>query len=517
MKIKKIALFAALTVGVGASLGLVSCGNDDKGGKPEKEPDYNNVVIDGLDEVFIDRETEYFDLMAGVTATYRFEDDTEKDLTEEIRAVLPAQASEQNGRISFDECGDYDIVYYVNGKNGDHTVAKRSVKVRNVYNLYWMSATLPVMYCAFDMVQNDYKSMLIFTRTDTINIDALDKDRFIYLVNGANDDNLAEAKRQFGKIAYEDRYSYFRFFSVDLRNQQEFFTFPLYNVSSDRYEVKLLSDGTATYTTEFPYRNDGDFEKWKVNSDKYNAFIDCALKHEYTVNNGAYTIENNGTVYKSGIICDQCEQMTAIAAQRDNVEWWMAYPETLVSDDAKVRAEMEKVNTVKMQPDKIYAGFSDEQKAEFLKIMNFDKADFDSKYFDKEGEYLIITGTNPVYGSLGENDFIALMDEITADYSNCNILFKPHPSAIPSESNYPNVYNYFMQKNITVLPGRLPMEVISWCYPDVKMGGFDSSLYMSVPQGNVKFFICESKDKLSAISEQLYDDGAFGAPKFYWI
>lgn len=510
---KKLSVLLAVSSVVVAGC-LTAC--DDGTEKNSVAVDYNNIAIDGLDEVFLDKDTESFGLMDGVTATYSFKDNSVKTMTNELRVVLPEQATLTDGKVSFDECGDYGIVYYVNGKNGDHTVAVRTVKVRNVYNLYWMSATLPVMYCALDMVQNDYKSMLIFTRTDTIDIDALDKDRFLYVVNGAGDGHVAEAKRRFGKIAYNDPYSYFRFFTVDLRNQQEFFTFPLYNVSSDRYEVKLLSDGTATYTTEFPYRNDGDISRWNTNLAKYDKFTDLAIKGEYTVNNGEYTVVSDGVTYTSGIICDQCEQMSAMAAQRDNVEWWMAYPETLTSKNAKIQAEMKKAHTVKMQPDKIFANFTDEQKAEFLRIMNFDKPEFDETYFDKQGDYLIITGANPVYGSLSETQFISLLDEITEQYSGYNILFKPHPSAIPTETKYPNVYNYFAEKQITILPGKLPMEVISWCYPDVKMGGFDSSLYMSVPQGNVEFFICENKDNLSAISKQLYEDGAFGTPKFYW-
>ena len=60
------------------------------------------------------------------------------------------------------------------------------------------------------------------------------------------------------------------------------------------------------------------------------------------------------------------------------------------------------------------------------------------------------------------------------------------------------------------------MEVITWVYGDVKLGGFDSSLFMAVPQGNTEFFIAQNADALSVLSKQLYNDGAFGSPKFYW-
>ncbi len=72
------------------------------------------------------------------------------------------------------------------------------------------------------------------------------------------------------------------------------------------------------------------------------------------------------------------------------------------------------------------------------------------------------------------------------------------------------------ENGIKIMPGRLPMEVITWVYSDVKLGGFDSSLFMAVPQGNTEFFIAESPSALSNLTKQLYESGAFGTPKFYW-
>ncbi len=60
------------------------------------------------------------------------------------------------------------------------------------------------------------------------------------------------------------------------------------------------------------------------------------------------------------------------------------------------------------------------------------------------------------------------------------------------------------------------MEVISWVYGDALIGGFDSSLFMSVPQGNTAFFIAKDASKLSAVSKLLYESGAFGDVAFYW-
>ncbi len=169
----------------------------------------------------------------------------------------------------------------------------------------------------------------------------------------------------------------------------------------------------------------------------------------------------------------------------------------------------------KMEPDEMYRKLSDEQKAYFLELVNFDKAEFDTKYFDQEGDYLIITGTNPFTGAFTDAEFADLLARIGNEYQGYNLLYKPHPSAaLPAEGSL--TAKWLSDNGVKILPGRLPMEVISWVYSDVAMGGFDSSLFMSVPQGNTKFFIAKDASSLSVLTKQLYDSGVFGSPKFFW-
>lgn len=475
-------------------------------------------IINGADTVRIDLETENFYINAGIKVTDKNDVGEEFDLSDRVQVVLPPEVTVSgDGYAQFPNAGDYVFTYYVKDDADNLTVVTRKVEVRNIYNLYWESATLPVLYCALDMVTNNYKSILTFTRTDTINIDALDKDRFIYIVNGAGDQHLAEAKRITARLAYEDEYSYFRLFVTDVYNQLEIFSFMQYGIPSYRYEVKLVSDGAYTYNSAFPYREDNTFSLWESNKKMYDGIVDKALKGDILLgDNGLYYIDYNDKKITSAYTDGPTDKMAIMAAQRDNVELWCAYPETLTSKDAKVTAELEKANMPKMAPDIMYSNLTEEQRAEFLKIVNFDKDSFDKTYFGEEGDYLIITGTNPVTGSFTDDEFIAILENIIGDYEGYNILFKPHPSAIPSDTVSPAIYSYLTQHNVKILPGRLPMEVISWVYSDVKMGGFDSSLFMSVPQGNVEFFIAQSSESLSALTKQLYNDGVFGTPVFYW-
>ncbi len=504
--VKKLVLFTILAIFVVA---LCAC---------NKTPaDDTTPVITGLNAVFMDRESESLDLFAGVKATDVDGSGNEKDVSAGIVVDLPSNVNRVGNKITFNQCGDYELAYKVKDAAGNEGMFMRKVEVRNIYNVYCVNATLPVLYCALDMASNNYKSILTFTRKDTINMDALDKDRFIYSENGAEDINLTFAKGMAVGIAKNDQYSYFRLFLNDAFNQIELFTFVQHNIPSDRYEVKLVSDGSWTYNTAFPYRKNGAWSIWEANRKIYDGVTEKAVAGEYVrEDNGRFYIEYEGTKVGSHYYGDaQFSQMAIMAAQRDNTELWCAYPESLRSEDARVQAEIDKAHMPKMEPDEMYRKLSDEQKAYFLELVNFDKAEFDTKYFDQEGDYLIITGTNPFTGAFTDAEFADLLARIGNEYQGYNLLYKPHPSAaLPAEGSL--TAKWLSDNGVKILPGRLPMEVISWVYSDVAMGGFDSSLFMSVPQGNTKFFIAKDASSLSVLTKQLYDSGVFGSPKFFW-
>ena len=508
MKAKFTSLLLVLCV-----MTLCACGGE----LPE---DHVAPVLNGLDTVRIDRETETFNVLDGVTAIDKDDQGNESNLSDSIKVIAPAGVNVNDGIAEFRQAGDYIFTYYVKDDKGNDAVVNRKVEVRNIYNCYWMSATLPVLYCALDMVANDYKSMLVFTRKDTLNIDEMDDERFILKVNGAGQEDLHEAWRMVGRIAYEDEYSYFRVFLTDIYSQSEMFSFMRYKIPASRYEVKLVSDGSATYGgVGFPYRADGSYTRWAGDFKFYNNVIDKALKGEFGTDpeTGLATITHDSYVVTSGYTEWPLNRMGIMAAQRDNVEMWCAYPETLRSDDALVQAEIDKAHMPKMAPNVMYDRLTDVQKQKFLKLCNFDKETFDKEYFDKDGEYLIITGTNPfTSNNFTDAEFADLLEKIIADYDGYNILYKPHPSAVEPGDDLPLVKSVLQNNDVKILPGRLPMEVITWVYGDAKIGGFDSSLFMSVPQGNTCFFIAPNANSLSQVSKWLYDEGSFGQPTFYW-
>ena len=73
---------------------------------------------------------------------------------------------------------------------------------------------------------------------------------------------------------------------------------------------------------------------------------------------------------------------------------------------------------------------------------------------------------------------------------------------------------YLNDLGIKVLPGKLPMEAICFIYPSLKLGGFDSSLYLSTDEGKTLFFFAKNQTELWNPLDLLCDT-LFANVKFY--
>lgn len=460
------------------------------------------------DTIRIDKSTENMRVFDGITATDNKGVDISDKLT--VECVGGGMRFIDKETVVFDDCGDYTLSYEVDLGFGKIATASRTVEVRNIYSVYLTNATLPPLYCALDMASNNYK-FIWFNDRGTVDTSVYGERAVCSTWLGYTDEfNISCDK--FYELYQNDPYSYFRLFFPDARNQMLLKTVIKNEIQRERYEVKYLSDGSMSYTLSFPYRDEKAFDAWQTNVEIYDKMIELAGNGSELSFNGV-TLEDSYGAY-------ELHAAYIRAAQQDNAEWWGAFPETLVSSDTKVNAEIEKAHLIKKLPENMWADLSDEQKRNFLISVSFDKESFDQTYFAESGKYLIVTGTNPYTGSFAATEFLNVLDDIVADYPNYNILFKPHPASVPTppESDQSDgVYEYMVEHDIAILPGRLPMEVISWVYGDTLIGGFDSSLYMSVPGKNVAFFIAENSESLSVVTKTLYDSGMFDDIKFYWV
>lgn len=248
----------------------------------------------------------------------------------------------------------------------------------------------------------------------------------------------------------------------------------------------------------------------------YNDFLEYKEKYfnilegirsnqlEYNKYPGSYMVGEDG----DSLIYDYL----LIATLRDNVQYLLQFPQLIDYKDERVANEMENANLIKIDLKEQYQNLKEEQQQEFLKNINLDKQSLDEKYFkDENAKYLIITGTKPFYSSIGKEKFENILNEIYKEYGEeYTLLYKPHPSALPDEEQQKFLENL----NIQVLPGRIPMEAIMFIYPNVKIGGFPSTLYLSAEEGQTFFFIEENKETLDQPLDQLYDK-LFTGSKFY--
>lgn len=142
------------------------------------------------------------------------------------------------------------------------------------------------------------------------------------------------------------------------------------------------------------------------------------------------------------------------------------------------------------------------------------KEELTNNYFNNlDDKYLIITGTVPMYSTLGKEKFEDIIKQVVNEYGGeYKILFKPHPRAVPTEEQE----QFLNSLGIKVLPAAIPIEAIMIVYPNLKLGGFASTLYLSaMEKDKVLFFFARSKLDLVQPLDELYDQ-VFSNAKFYY-
>ena len=347
--------------------------------------------------------------------------------------------------------------------------------------------------------------------------------------NGANNaENTKQCMGFFRKVFETYPNAHYTLFTDDLRAQYEFLMMNYNGVPKEQYNVVLGTDGTATYSMikNYLYKNSdpqdvdqviGDVNSnWDLYAYWYHEYQKRITNHQ--VDQGRFLNNNGGA----------CFVMWEQAAQ-DNVEYWIQWPQLMVSDVEGLNEIMQsKMHLVEKRHNDMYAALTPESKKAFLNLVlagsfrdtdypidtDF-KAMYDEQYFpgyDEGKKYMIISGTsksgeNPAF----EKSVEAVMNYFGDEYT---YLYKPHP-AWPA-STVTGRKEFLDAKGIKELPAQTPMEVILWTYPNVNVGGYNSSLYMSATtKGQVKFFLSSGPEALTAPLPDLYDLGYYDDAIFF--
>lgn len=330
--------------------------------------------------------------------------------------------------------------------------------------------------------------------------------------------------------------AHYTLFTDDLRAQYELCLMTYNGIPESQYNVILGSDGIASYTTMNSYllsgldqdkvgestEESGKFnDKWNYYAYWYHEYKKRMANHDFW--DQRFLNSNGGGTY---IMWEEASQ--------DNVEYWIQWPQLLKVNVGGLQELLnEKMNLVEKHHNDMYASLSDKSKEDFLNLVlagafkgsdypegtNF-KELYDTTYMpgyaDKSKKYMIISGTSQAgEGDTTGKNFEARVDAVIKEFGDeYTYLYKPHPRW--PASSIQGRQEYLDSKGIVELPAQTPMEVLLWTYPEVYVGGYSSSLYMSATtKGQVKFFLAAGPKSLSDPLPAIYDLGYFDDAVFF--
>lgn len=383
----------------------------------------------------------------------------------------------------------------------------------HTYDIIATYATLPTLFAAMNYVTNDNEKFVWFGRSGTLSTNLLEADPHTTLSKYiADTTKLATSVVQEIKAwAFEklkaDPDAHFRLYVDDFRHWIEITTLAEMGLNDDRYDVYYCSDGTYQYYKAYSFKN-GPLSVYENAATQREEMLQSARHNVYAEDlNDEYM--NNGESTKMDFHDDY---MIVGAYEKENIHYWAQYPEYMKSSDVNIQAIFYNAIEKKL-PELMFKSMTAEQQKLLMNLAldsyGYTMETFEEAFFSQTNgkQYLIITGS-----SKDETTTFKYVDEVLKKYSaeDYNIYFKPHPSYMPT-GGY--LDGFEKTRNIRVLPGKLPMELILFTHPESWVGGFNSSLYMSGVKGHTLFFFADSANDLSepikSLCNELYSNAEF--------
>ena len=421
---------------------------------------------------------------------------------------IKVNGQEYKNNQGFYKEGTYEIKVTSEGKTEKKTIKINPIEKQNEYNIFLVKETLPILLSSFNMVkEKNIPSYIYYDRSDTLNTDNI-KEMFTDVTiseyigkpdinNTQFSEKIIPEVREFIKDKLsKDENAYFNIYVTAEYYWMGIIAVEGLGLSDERVNTTMYSCGTNDYVNSYMETGDNVYEEFLKEKDNFNNILDKIKSNLY--NDEDYTYLSTGKGQELRLY------LALLNASRDNVVYYLQYPELLPITDTKIKEEINNANIEKIVIREQFNKLAEEQKQDLYKCIGINKQEFDEKYFNSQDkDYLIITGTKPYYGGYSQEEFENIINQIVNKYGQqYKILYKPHPMALPDT----NQEKYLNDLNIEVLPGRMPIEAITFMYDNLKLGGFASSLYMNIDKGNTLFFICKSKDILVTPLDILYDD-----------
>lgn len=445
----------------------------------------------------------------------------EKD-KEEVKISVNGKKYNSGERIY--KVGKYKVVVEYENKKEQSTVAIKQVEKseEHIYKIYVVSETLQTLLANLNISSNANQKGFIWTaRTSTLNMEKM-KENIPNLQISNNNGTvkpdefkkniLPEIKEYVKKVLQEDPNAYFELYMEEDKFYVELELFGKIGLDDSRYEVTMYTNGTLGYVRQYEITGANKYERFRKEKEDYMGIVETIKNNTIETNDypGSYLVDSKSTVFAQELNYDYMYISTLL---RDNIKLLLQYPEMIKFEDKEISKEMQEAKIEKIVMKDEFSKLEEQEKQIFFDHIGLNKEELDQNYFtDETKEYLIITGTTPFYGEYNNQEkFESIIKQVSEEYGKEYVLlYKPHPRALPTEEQEKFLNNL----GIKVLPGKLPMEAISFVYPNLKLGGFDSSLYMSTDKGETLFFFASDKNELWSPLDVLYDT-VFSNAKFY--
>lgn len=223
------------------------------------------------------------------------------------------------------------------------------------------------------------------------------------------------------------------------------------NALDDIIEINILSEGNASKFMYYKLNQDDEIECEK----RWNNLVEKGTDEDLVrIDNFAYYLSTKDK-YKYLLPCFE------------------HFNNQNVSKEYRNKMKLEKFPVEEM-----YGNLKTEQKKYIY--------DFSELKIDRKKKYLVIIGTLD-FGGLETNTGVLenLIDQMYFDYQDYKLLYKAHPLSRVEDNE--TLMKYLKEKNIEIIPNKIPLEILLWEYKNIDIGGFSSSIVSLIEPSRVKF------------------------------
>lgn len=433
------------------------------------------------------------------------------------------------------------VLSCVNNKQKEIIEAQKN-KGNETYDFYLTLGTMPTLYATLNAYQNkNPNTYMWFYRGNTISKQYSASYIHYFDSQSATNANSAtdymEIRNKVSDIFSKNPSAKFNLYCDDLRVRFVLDIFVAAGVDFDDLSITLLSDGTGTYTN---YAN--------ITEDEYTSQPSqwASYVQDYVDNRGNKNYSKFNMSNKNGEQAVELQSYAFYLSTFSNVSYWVQHPDFLINEKSTtLNTQRYNMNIVKKDPKAIYNSLDATTKNEYqqvvlanalvdsttLSTLQEAQTYFDSKLSNRNKEVVLILGTS--HNGLEHNK--NYIDQTIAFYTptldaedntkvnfkgkqytisagdttvsvdgkaytigelSVYLFFKGHP-AYPANAE---LLSYFSTNNIEVLPHRTPVETLFWMY-DVKVGGYNSTSFLSCEQGQVEFFFSQPSGAVKSMQD----------------